>query len=1312
MITRGRTAFACLVAITLALAPSGLLAGEPSTRVDKSGAEEGETAVWASAAGQRMTLGPAASFSYTNSTPVTIPDTGCGSTTTSVINVPDSYFVGSVTVGVCITHAWRGDLRLYLLGPDGTQVPLIVNQGSSGANLNVTFDDASAALPNTTAQTVTTCNYPTVWKPSGTLGTFRFKPVAGNWTLQMCDSATPDAGTLNQWTLTFNDVAPGVYFAPTTNAGYACPGSQIAYGYSVTNFTGGPASIGLSYASAWPATGPSATAVLAQGASEAITVRAKVDSAALPGSTDTLTVTGSAAGYTGSATATSTANAFGGWQDFADLPSYSTRGTRWNSIVYSSGKLYKIGGYNATSAAVRPYLDIYDIATNTWSAGPDMPGNRTGIDAVVIGGKIYVAGGGTASGGTAQTTLYIFDIAANTWSTGAVPLQTARMDYAGVAIGTKYYLIGGYSGTTYLNTMVSYDTATNTWDTTLPSMSVARRWGSAGVIGGKIYVAGGFSSSTVGTLATQVYDPALNTWSSYASLPSSLPGGASGLTGWINAADGVLQNRYLILAGGYMAGATASSFSLLYDSVANTWGPLLPYMNHQLYGAEGDSDGTNFWIASGRQADPSFHDGEKTTRLNLCASPAPVLNFQSAGLVDTCITVPTGDHDGVVDPGEALELAVTLTNTGNTSATGISATLSTTTPGVTVTTPTASYPDIPDFPTNTGAPTAPFAVTVSASVPCGTRIAFSLAVTTDQGSFTLPFSLLVGALQTPVNLFTESFDGATTVPPAVPTDWATTVVTPGASAPTWTTATAGTHPATTPPTAPNLALFNSYTCTTGSQILLYRQAAVDLSTYGAASLSFQMYHDTGYTNLDKIQVQVSTDGGSTWTPVGDAVNRYLGAGINQWRSHTVDLSAYAGNASVMVGLLATSAYGDDIHIDGISVDGQTVACHICPACIITACDATVPAQGVQGQVVSFVATDTTFPCSGTEYYLWSFDYPGGGSGSIGSTSPSVNLIFGTVGLYPWTLTVTVDGDTCTDSGTIQICPLITLSPATLPDATIGTAYAQTLTAAGGTAPYSFAVTAGTLPTGLSLTAGGALAGIPTAPGSYPFTVTATDAGGCTASQAYTLTVTCPTITLSPTTLPGGVVGSPYSATLTASGGHSPYTFAVTSGTLPAGLTLGTDGSLTGTLASGGAYSFTVTATDAYGCTGTATYTTGVDSFDLGFLDDAGATQLCLNTYNGTYAFTIFSGTGAGTYAGLCTVAPGRLGMMVVASYGSRTVLSGTYSPLRHVAQATFTTPGRGTERAGGILVPKVLKATLNDSNTLDDPPCGGGEPAR
>lgn len=87
------------------------------------------------------------------------------------------------------------------------------------------------------------------------------------------------------------------------------------------------------------------------------------------------------------------------------------------------------------------------------------------------------------------------------------------------------------------------------------------------------------------------------------------------------------------------------------------------------------------------------------------------------------------------------------------------------------------------------------------------------------------------------------------------------------------------------------------------------------------------------------------------------------------------------------------------------------------------------------------------------------------------------------------------------------CGTITLSPPTLPGATVSTVYNQTITAAGGNGPYSYAVTLGSLPAGLSLSASGNISGSPTNIGSSTFTVTATDQGACTGSSSYTISVT-------------------------------------------------------------------------------------------------------------------------------------------------------------------------------------------------------------
>lgn len=81
---------------------------------------------------------------------------------------------------------------------------------------------------------------------------------------------------------------------------------------------------------------------------------------------------------------------------------------------------------------------------------------------------------------------------------------------------------------------------------------------------------------------------------------------------------------------------------------------------------------------------------------------------------------------------------------------------------------------------------------------------------------------------------------------------------------------------------------------------------------------------------------------------------------------------------------------------------------------------------------------------------------------------------------------------------------------------------------------------------------------------------------------------CGTITLTPATLANGYTGRAYSQVWTATGGTSPYTFAVIVGTVPAGTTF-TTATLSGTPTTAGVSTFTIRATDAAACTGSTAY---------------------------------------------------------------------------------------------------------------------------
>jgi hypothetical protein len=161
----------------------------------------------------------------------------------------------------------------------------------------------------------------------------------------------------------------------------------------------------------------------------------------------------------------------------------------------------------------------------------------------------------------------------------------------------------------------------------------------------------------------------------------------------------------------------------------------------------------------------------------------------------------------------------------------------------------------------------------------------------------------------------ETFDSVT--PPTLPTGWAKVDVS-GTSG-DWLTNSGTRYPSGGGAhSAPNLAYFNSYTATSGHSTRLYRTTGMNLTGAGSVPLTLWMYHDTGYTSRnDRLQVQVSTNGGSSWTNVGSAISRYDGS--TGWKQHTVSLNAFAGQADVRLGLLRISAYGNDVHIDDLVV---------------------------------------------------------------------------------------------------------------------------------------------------------------------------------------------------------------------------------------------------------------------------------------------------------------------------------------------------------------------------------------------------------
>ena len=203
-----------------------------------------------------------------------------------------------------------------------------------------------------------------------------------------------------------------------------------------------------------------------------------------------------------------------------------------------------------------------------------------------------------------------------------------------------------------------------------------------------------------------------------------------------------------------------------------------------------------------------------------------------------------------------------------------------------------------------------------------------------------------------------------------------------------------------------------------------------------------------------------------------------------------------------------------------------------------------------------------------------------------------------------------------DSLTVLNTPIPVL-PLTLPAGTAGGAYSQTFTAGAGLPPFVWAVTLGALPPGLSLTPAGLLSGTPTTLGTFNFTVGVTDANDCVGSRAYSLEIGCGTLTVGPAGLDAGVVAVPYADTLTVAGGIAPFTWALTGGTLPDGLSLGAaTGIIEGTPTTPGNSVFTVSVTDANGCTGNGGFVLSVFATAPGSMVMANTAGLCLSPGHG------------------------------------------------------------------------------------------------
>ncbi|MFB3851823.1 MAG: DUF2817 domain-containing protein, partial [Acidobacteriota bacterium] len=342
---------------------------------------------------------------------------------------------------------------------------------------------------------------------------------------------------------------------------------------------------------------------------------------------------------------------------------------------------------------------------------------------------------------------------------------------------------------------------------------------------------------------------------------------------------------------------------------------------------------------------------DQTTTVN-CDMCKTRLSYQNCVINDSCNGV---SGDGIIDAGENVVLQVNLINTGVVTATGVSAILSTNSSGVVILNNVSNFPNIAGG--SSGASVYPhFVFKTDSNLACGTLLNFTLHITSDQGSWDSTFSLSVGNTisGTQSSLWSQSFD-ATTFPP---TGWGIKDV--AGSQGNWARATNTVHPSGGGThSGAGLAYFNSYTAQSGYSTRLYRNLATTIpSGASSANVVFWMFHDTGNSANDRLQIQISTDG-TNWSNIGSEIKRNDGS--YGWKEHKIDVSNYIGQ-NVYVGILGISAYGNDCHIDDVSLTFTSSS-----TCEMTVCEsAQEPPQEVavgssytwNGQIMQWTSEPT------------------------------------------------------------------------------------------------------------------------------------------------------------------------------------------------------------------------------------------------------------------------------------------------------------------------------------------------------------------
>jgi N-acetylneuraminic acid mutarotase len=192
---------------------------------------------------------------------------------------------------------------------------------------------------------------------------------------------------------------------------------------------------------------------------------------------------------------------------------------------------YSFGGYSFSTSNTLDSVFRYNPGTDTWDTMASMPDILSLMPSAVYyppTNVIYVFGGEDINGNNSNATR-IYDIASNTWSAGANMPDVRSFAASGYVPGTgMIYIIGGYN-TGFVDsaqpTTWQYDPVGNSWTDLTATEPFPHPAGgmASGVINNKLYIAGGRDAANLNINLTWEYDPVAHTYTAKANMPGSQP---------------------------------------------------------------------------------------------------------------------------------------------------------------------------------------------------------------------------------------------------------------------------------------------------------------------------------------------------------------------------------------------------------------------------------------------------------------------------------------------------------------------------------------------------------------------------------------------------------------------------------------------------------------------------------------------------------------------------------------------------------------------------------------------------------------------